>query len=156
MIVAAAKNGVIGNDNQMPWHLPNDFKFFREQTTGHPVIMGRKTFQSIGKPLPGRTNIVISSGFSADGITVVPDLDRALELGHMIDADPFVIGGASVYRQAYPKADQIFLTLVETELQGDATFDLPDENEWELVSEEAHEADERHKFGYSFLIYRRK
>lgn len=156
MIVAAAKNGVIGKDNQMLWHLPNDFKFFKSHTTGHPIIMGRKTFQSIGRPLPNRTNIVISSNFEADGVEVVSSLDKAIDLAYSIDGDPFIIGGATIYHQAYELADRIFLTIVDTEIEGDATFQFPDPSEWKLTFEEKHEADENHKYGYTFTVYERK
>lgn len=158
MIVAASKNGVIGNNNELLWHLPNDFKFFKTHTTGHPVIMGRKTFESIGRPLPNRTNIVISRnpGYEAAGIETSTDLDNAIEQALSIDENPFVIGGASIYEQAYPMANKLYLTVVDCELVGDAHFKFPNASEWKLISEEAHQADEKHQYNYTFQIFERK
>ncbi len=156
MIVAASKNGVIGKNNQLLWHLPNDFKFFKDQTSGHPIIMGRKTFESIGKPLPNRTNIVISSDFEAEGIMVVKNLDIAINRALKINNDPFIIGGATIYELAYPVVDRIFLTVVDTELEGDATFQFPDPTQWEVTFKEEHQADDKHQYNYTFFIYERK
>lgn len=156
MIVAAARNGVIGNNNELLWHLPNDFKFFKSQTSGHPIIMGRKTYESIGRPLPNRTNIVISSDFKSEGVIVVDSLVAAIELAHTIDGDPFIIGGASIYRLAYPLVDRIFLTIVDVELEGDAMFQFPDPQEWELTFQEPHLIDEKHAYNYTFKIFERK
>lgn len=156
MIVAAAKNGTIGNNNELLWHLPRDFKFFKEHTSGHPIIMGRKTFESIGRPLPGRTNIVISRNFSANGVEVLDSLEKGLLRAKDIDTDPFVIGGASIYRQAYPIADKLYLTIVDVELEGDATFDMPSTNEWEEVFSESHEKDDKHSYAFTFKIFERK
>jgi len=157
MIVAAARNGVIGKNNELLWHLPNDFKFFKQHTTGHPVIMGRKTFESIGHPLPGRTNIVISANdqYYSEGITVVNDLEHALRLALSIDKDPFVIGGASIYKQAYPIAERLYLTTVDYETEGDAFFEFPKPEEWRLIQQESHPADEKHKYSYTFHILER-
>ncbi len=120
--------------------------------------MGRKTFESIGRPLPGRTNIVISSNsdYQADGIELVGDLRSAIDLALSIDQAPFIIGGASIYHQAYPLADKLYLTIVDCELEGDAFFELPNENQWTLLESETHLSDEKHKFNYTFKIFERK
>lgn len=156
MILAAAKNGAIGMNNELLWHLPNDFKFFKQHTTGHPIIMGRKTFESIGRPLPGRTNIVISSNYEAEGVTMVKDLESAIKLAYTLSESPFIIGGASIYKQAYPVIDKIYLTVVDCEPEGDAYFDFPDMNFWQVDFEESHPADEKHKYAYTFKILSRK
>ncbi len=158
MIVAAAKNGIIGNNNELLWHLPNDFKFFKKHTTGHPVIMGRLTFESIGRPLPGRTNIVISrnNAYKPEGVEVVDNLNSALEIALKIDESPFIIGGASVYQQAYSLTNKLFLTVVDCELEGDAYFKFPDLTQWKLIEEESHSADDKHRYAYTFKIFERK
>ncbi len=155
LIVAASTNGVIGKDNSLLWHLPNDFKFFKSVTTGHAIIMGRKTFESIGKPLPNRVNIVVSSDFSAPGILVFASLDEAIAEAFNHDSHPFIIGGANIYKQAYSKVDKIYHTEVDVELEGDAFFTYPDSTEWTCNFEEKHQADEKHKYNYTFRIFDR-
>ena len=126
-MVAAARNGVIGRNNALPWHLPEDLRYFRRVTMGKPVVMGRKTFESIGKPLPGRTNIVITRNraYSAEGIKVVRGLNEALNLAAdiaLIDGveELVVIGGAEIYRTAIPRADRLYMTEVHAQVEGDA------------------------------------
>ena len=123
LIVAMAKNRVIGIDNKMPWHLPADFAWFRKTTLGHPVIMGRKTYESIGKPLPGRRNMVVSRNpeWRADGCELFNSLDAVL-VSVPVETQAFVIGGASLYVAALPMADRIYLTEVDTTLDGDTFF----------------------------------
>jgi dihydrofolate reductase len=154
LIVAAAENNVIGKDNEMPWHLPEDFKYFKEKTTGKPCIMGRKTFESIlgqlGKPLPNRPSLVVSgSGYAHEGATVFSSLDDAFDAAREYEAEEImVIGGATIYHQALDMADRIYLTRVHMSPDGDAYFpELGDE--WEEVSR-----DDRKKF--SFLVFERR
>ncbi len=161
LIVAAAENGVIGKDNQLLWRLPDDLKRFKQLTLGHPIIMGRKTYESIGKPLPGRTSIVItrSRGYAAEGVFVVDSLEKAVDMSREQEAEEaFVIGGGEIYRQALTKnlADKIYLTLVHTEIEGDTFFQIPNENDWTTVSQINHPADERHNYAFQFVDLTRK
>lgn len=159
IIVAAAKNGVIGCNNQLPWHLPQDLKYFKSVTLGKPVIMGRKTYDSIGKPLPGRTNIVITrkkGWLAADGVIVTNSFDQALLAAKgVLDAESsdeaVVIGGAEVYLSALALADRVYLTRVDTEPAGDAFFGELDEAEWRLDSRVAGEA--MAPIQHEFLVY---
>jgi dihydrofolate reductase len=126
LVVAIANNGVIGKAGQLPWDLPEDRRHFRAVTTGHAVILGRRTYQEIDKPLPNRRNIVVSRspGFAPAGCEVVPSLDEAIRLARTTDEEPRVIGGAGIYREALPLATKIFLTEVDLEPEGDTRFDL--------------------------------
>ena len=155
-MVAVAENGVIGKDNALPWRLPADLRRFKALTLGHTVIMGRKTFESIGKGLTGRRNLVVSRNpaFHPAGAERVPSPDAALAAAG--DAgDVFVIGGAEIYRQARPLADRIHLTLVHASPEGDTHFALPTSPDWRLVSTEPHGADEKHEFAFEFRTYDR-
>ncbi len=151
MIVAVAANGVIGRDGELPWHLPEDLKHFKRLTLGKPVVMGRKTWESIGRPLPGRHNVVITRtpGYSADGASVANSPDAAIEL---LAGEPeiMIIGGGAIYRAFLEHASRIYLTEVDTEVEGDATFPGLGE-EWQHVSRESHAADERHAYAYTFI-----
>lgn len=161
LIAAVAENRCIGHDNKLPWYLPEDLKYFRRLTTGHCVIMGRKTFESIGKPLPNRSNIVISrnTAFRADGVRVVSSLDEALGLADDIatiqgDEQAFVIGGAEIYALALPRAQRLYLTEVARTVHGDAFFPTLEAGQWREVASEAHyyePADTR----YRFVVYER-
>jgi dihydrofolate reductase len=163
LIVAAAKNGVIGRNNQLPWHLPQDLKYFKSVTIGKPIIMGRKTFESIGKPLPGRTNIVVSrqQEWRFEGVLVADNVARAIEMAgqlsdeknHTID-EIMVIGGAEIYRHALPLANKIYLTRINDDVQGDAYFSELPSDEWKLLSETAGDAEA--KISHSFLVFERK
>lgn len=157
LIVAASENNAIGIDNQMPWHLPNDFKYFKKNTIEHSVLMGRKTFEAIGKALPDRRNIVITrnTDFQGEDIDVANSIQEAL-LYCRDEREVFIIGGANIYQQALPLANKVLLTRVHTTIKGDAFFpELPAE-EWKLVSSDAHQADEKHEFAYTFEVYTRK
>lgn len=154
IIVAAARNGVIGRNNQLPWHLPQDLKYFKAVTLGKPVIMGRKTYESIGRPLPGRTNIVVTRdhSWSAEGVEVVHGFEEALAVAQGSNAaEVMVIGGAEIYKEALPLAQRIYLTQIEASPEGDAYFAIPAQAGWVLVSqiEGAAEAPVQH----NFLIY---
>jgi dihydrofolate reductase len=152
IVVAVARNGVIGRDNELPWRLPTDRKHFRRVTLGKPVIMGRLTYESVGKPLDRRTNIVVTRDrrYSAPGCRVVHSLAEALEAAQPAD-EVMVIGGAEIYAQALPAADRIYLTRVETDVEGDAFFpDLPP-GEWREVESETLDADENHAHAMRFV-----
>ena len=157
-IVAAAENNAIGKGNQMPWHLPNDFKYFKAKTMDHSIIMGRKTFESIGKPLPGRRNIIISRQPTLN----IEDVDVANSLQDVNkycrdEREIFIIGGAEIFNQAMPMADEILLTRVHTNIEGaDAFFPELLESDWELISQEKHNKDDKHQYDYTFEVYKRK
>src|SRR5690606_9833868 len=156
LIVAAAENNAIGKDNQMPWNLPNDFKYFKKTTLEHSVVMGRKTFDSIGKPLPERRNIILTR----DQNYTSPDVDVANSVDDVLtycrdEREIFVIGGANVYKQFISLAQKVHLTRVYTVIDGDAFFPELSENEWQLTSSERHQKDEKHAFDYSFEVWER-
>jgi len=164
IVVAMAENRVIGRAGRLPWHLPGDLKHFRRLTVGHPVIMGRKTYESIAKPLPGRTNIVVTRtpGYLAPGCTVVGSLEAALKAADEAPHHPperrevFIIGGAELYAQALPLVQRVYLTLVHAELEGDTFFPEFDPSGWRELSRERHEADEHHAYAYSFITLERR
>lgn len=162
LIVAAASNGVIGRNNQLPWYLPNDLKYFKRVTLGKPVVMGRKTFESIGKPLPGRTNIVITRQreWNFEGVKVVNNLEQALALAESvatIDAaeELMVIGGAEIYRAAFESADRLYLTRVHAEVEGDAFFPEVRDTEWRQLAREDFVAEGPNPYDYSCLVLER-
>lgn len=156
MIAAAAENNALGKDNDLVWHLPDDFKRFKELTTGHHIIMGRKTFESFPKPLPNRTHVVITrkKNYKKEGAVVVNSLEEALELAKE-DRQPYIIGGGEIYRLALPEADRIELTRVHGTFEADAFFPEIDENNWKLVSSTFHPKDERHQYAFTYLTYER-
>lgn len=157
LVVAAAENDAIGLDGQLPWRLPDDLGYFKRITSGKPVLMGRKTFDSIGRPLPDRRNIVMTRNaeFSAPGCEVATTPAEALALA--ADADEImVIGGATIYEQFKSSANRIYLTRVHAHIDGDAFFELPDSIAWQQVSSEHHPADERHAYAFDFLVYERR
>ena len=159
IIVAAAENGAIGKDNQLLWHLPNDLRFFKNTTWGMPVIMGRKTFESVNKPLPGRHNIVITrqADWNVHGVWPAGSLEEALRKAAETNClEVFVIGGGEIYQQALPLATKVYLTRVHASPAGDVYFpDLPP-NEWALVSSYDNPADQKHAFAYSFQRWERQ
>ena len=159
IIVAASLNNAIGKNNQLLWHLPADLKFFKATTMGCPVIMGRKTFQSIGRTLPGRTNVVITrdKNFNSDnqfGIVVVSSIDEALVKLHA-EKEVFIIGGGEIYNQTIDIANVIYRTLVNTTIDGDVYFSDINSDAFNLVWEEKHEADEKNKFDYTYQKFER-
>lgn len=157
VIVAVADNGVIGRDNALPWHLPEDLRYFKRVTLGKPIVMGRRTFESIGRTLPGRTNIVISRdpGFAAVGIEVAASLDAALQLASGA-AEVVVIGGAEIYRLAIPRADRLYVTEVHTEPAGDALLPPVAWEDWVESRREDHRAAGANPCDYSFVVYERR
>ncbi len=157
IIAAIGNNGELGKDNDLIWHLPNDLKRFKKVTAGHHVIMGRKTYESLGKPLPNRTNIVITGNrdFNAKGCLVVNSLEAALEAANT-DTAPYILGGAQIYKQAIEIADMLDLTLVNAELEADAFFPQIDTSVWKETARQDFKADEKHRYDYSFVTYQRK
>lgn len=162
VIVAAAENGVIGRNNALPWHLPEDLRYFKRVTMGKPIVMGRKTYESIGRPLPGRTNIVITRqpDYVAPGVKVVASLGEALALAEdiaLIDGvgELMVIGGAEIYRAALPEAGRLYLTEVHAKVEGDALLPEVDWSSWREVSRESWPASETNPYPYSFVVFER-
>ena len=160
LISAVAENGVIGRNNDMPWYLPDDFAFFKRKTSHHPIIMGRKSLEALGKPLPNRTNIVITRNpdFSAAGVTVVHTLEEAVDKAKKADRptdEIFVIGGAEIYTMALPIATTLYLTEIHQAYEGDTYFPTFDKTEWHEVSRRPHPADERHAVAFDFVEYER-
>ena len=160
LVVAASENNVIGKNNQLLWHLPKDMKFFKNVTWAMPVVMGRKTFESMGsKPLSGRKNIVITrkSDWKADGVAVVNSVDAAIALAHELNyKEIFVIGGGEIYMIAFQKANKIYMTRVHADLEGDTYFPVIGKNDWTLVSNVDNAADEKHAHAFSFQLWERK
>jgi len=160
LVVAATENNVIGKDNKLLWHLPNDLAFFKNTTWAMPVIMGRKTFESMGKPLKGRTNIVITSKkdiSAADGVVVVNSIEGAIEESAKTDAkECYVIGGGEIFSATIPRASRIYMTRVHTHLDGDTFFPEIDKDKWELSSSLNFQPDEKHAFPYTFEVWNRR
>jgi dihydrofolate reductase len=154
LIVALAANGVIGRGGTLPWRLPDDLKHFKTMTMGHPILMGRRTYESIGKPLPGRRSIVVSTTMTtapAPGVEVVCSLDDAVRL--VAAAPAFVIGGAALYEAALPRCNRVHLTELDVPVDGDTFFPAFDRSEWRLETESRHEPDGRHAMGFWFRTY---
>jgi len=163
VIVAAADNGVIGCNGALPWHLPEDLRYFKRVTLGKPIVMGRKTFESIGRPLPGRTNIVVSRNtqYRAEGVRVVASLDAALQLAEEIAANDsvdelMVIGGAQIYTEALLRADRLYYTAVHCSVDGDAFLPEIDWALWRETWREKHHAATPDACDYTFLTYDRR
>ncbi len=156
IIVAVAQGGVIGRDNDLIWHISEDLRRFKAITTGHPVVMGHKTYESLGRPLPNRTNVVITrqGDYTAEGCTVVGSLAEAIEL-FPTQEEVFIIGGGEIYAQAMPLADRFYLTEVDAPYEGDTHFPSWDPSQWRLLSEERHERGEKFPHPYTFLNYER-
>jgi dihydrofolate reductase len=157
LIVAVADSGVIGRDNTLPWHLPADLQRFKRLTMGKPILMGRKTFESIGKPLPGRDNIVVTRdpNYRREGIHVVHDADQALRAAGDA-AEIMVIGGAELFRAFLPRAGRIHLTRVHGNIAGDVMWPALDERDWQVVEREAHPADPRHAYAMTFEVWEKR
>ena len=154
IIVAVARGGVIGADGKMPWHIPEDLQYFKRTTTGHVIVMGRKTFESLGRPLPNRTNVVVTrqKDYRPEGVEVVHSLEDAVRKY----PDAFIIGGAEIYRQALTLADKLYLTRIDAAYEGDTFFPDWSEADWQLVSSEHHARGETFPDPFEFLVYRRK
>ena len=157
LIAALARNRVIGRDNQLPWRLSADLKHFKSLTMGKSIVMGRKTWESIGKPLPGRTNIVVTrdSDFSAEGCSVVYSIEEALVAAEGGE-EVMIMGGANLYAQLLPRADRLYLTEVQADVSGDAWFPEIVEAQWQELDRESHHADENNEFDYDFVVLERQ
>ena len=158
LVVAAANNNAIGKNNQLLWHLPNDMKYFKNVTWGMPVVMGRKTFESLGKPLAGRKNIVLTrqAGWKAEGVVTVKDFKDALFLVKEMDVkEVMVIGGGEIYRSVFDKATRIHMTRIDAEFEADTFFPAIDPKAWKLVSQKNYDADAKHAYNYSFQVWER-
>ena len=157
LIAAMAIDRIIGKENQMPWHLPADFAWFKQQTLGKPIIMGRKTFESIGRPLPGRKNIVLSREpqSAQEGIHWVTSIEEALASAGDVD-EVMVIGGGYLYQQLLPQAQRLYLTHVDAEIEGDTQFPEYDPDQWESTFSEFRDADEANSYGLCFEILERR
>jgi len=156
VIAAMSQNRVIGRDGSLPWHLPTDLARFKSITTGHTVIMGRKTYESVGKPLPNRRTIIITrnNDYQCADVFIAHSLDEALD--HAAHEDEvFILGGETVYRIALPRADRLYLTIIHATIEGDTYFPTLDFDDWKLVEDERHEIDERHAYAFSFRRYER-
>ena len=156
LLVAVSDNGIIGQDNELPWRLPKDLQWFKRLTTGRTIIMGRKTFESIGSPLPDRRTIVLTrnTAYRPEGVEVAGTLDEALALAKD-EPEIFVVGGAAVYHLAFPRVQRLYLTRVRADVEGDVQFPEWRPEEWRLVWEETHEADERHAHPFVFQQFDR-
>jgi dihydrofolate reductase len=156
IVVAISENGVIGREGGLPWRLPADLKRFKSVTMGHPLIMGRKTHESIGRALPGRANIVVSRqlGFSSAGCEVATSLDAALAIAGQVD-EVMVVGGAALYATALVSAERLYLTRVHVDIAGDTFFPAIDWTEWKEIARERQSADDRNEFDYSFVAFDR-
>jgi dihydrofolate reductase len=157
LVAAMAANRAIGKDGELPWHLPADLRFFKRLTTGHTVIMGRKTFDTVGRPLPDRWNVIVTRdrNYRQAGASVVHSIEEALRMTRG-DEISFVVGGAEIYRLALPYAHRLYLTVVHATPDGDTFFPEFDEREWELVEDVLHDADEQHAYAFSFRRYDRR
>ena len=157
LVAAVARNGVIGANNTLPWRLPADLKHFRSLTTGHTIVMGRKTWESLGRPLPERQNIVVtrSPDYTARGALVVASLDAVLAAA-ALPAPIFCIGGGELYRAALPRADALYLTEIDRDFVGDATFPAFDRRAWRETARESHASDTPDGFAFAFVTYRRE
>lgn len=157
LIAARARNGVIGKNNAMPWKIPGEQAYFKRVTMGHPIVMGRRTWESIGRPLPGRRNIVVTRdpGFAAQGAEVVHGMDEALALCRHA-AEVFVIGGAQLYDAAMPMADRLLLTEIDHDFDGDAFMPAPDAARWRETARDVQVAEGPPAFGFAYVTYERR
>ncbi|WP_221564807.1 dihydrofolate reductase [Alkalihalobacillus sp. TS-13] len=155
LLLAMGKNRVMGKDNDLPWHLPEDLKWFKRVSSGHTIIMGRKTYESIGKPLPNRKNVIVTNdkNYEAEGCVVTHSLDEALRQD---GEELIIIGGAEIFKQVLEKTSRIYLTYIDEEFEGDTYFPDLDESKWEMKSKEKGIKDEKNPYDYYFIIYDRK
>jgi dihydrofolate reductase len=159
LLVAADENNIIGKDNKLPWHLPNDLKYFKNQTWAMPILMGRKTFESIGKPLQGRKSIVVTRNkeWKHDGVEVVHSVAQAIEKAKEFGVkEIFVIGGAEIFQTAFEQANRVYLTRIHHQFDGDAYFPNVSEKGWSLVQSRFCAADEKNKYDHTFQVWERK
>lgn len=158
-IVAVSKNWIIGNDYKMLWHMPNDFRYFKEKTMSHHVLMGRKTFESLGKILPGRTFIIVTrdTSFSVEGAHVVNAIDKGIDLAKKAgEKELFIIGGGEIYKQTQADSDILYITEIDVVVNGNVSYPLPDKAIWEEVSRKDMPADEKNPYNYSFTEWNKR
>jgi len=161
MIAALARNGTIGKANDLPWHLPDDMKFFMQTTKGHHVIMGRKNYESLPekfRPLPNRTSIVVTRqrDYKAPGCTVVHHLEEGIKMAEKNEEQElFIIGGSEIYKLGMPFADKLYLTEIDADIEGDTFFPLYKKEDWHEISRQHHDADDRHQYAFDFVIYKK-
>ncbi|PSL30741.1 dihydrofolate reductase [Chitinophaga ginsengisoli] len=159
IIVAASENNVIGVNNHLPWHLPVDMKYFKDMTMGKPIVMGRKSFEELGRVLPGRPNIMITrqSDYKAEGLYIVPSLEAGIEKAKTFGTEEiFITGGGEIFKMALPIIDRLYLTRVHAEVSGDTYFPEFDPRGWKLVKNERHEKDEKHAYALTFQVWERE
>lgn len=155
-IVAVSENGIIGKDNTLPWYLSKDLKYFKKKTSGHHIIMGRNCFESIGRPLPKRTNVVITRNpyYTVSNCLIAHSIQEALSIAYdNTEEEAFIIGGAQIYEQSYGLWDRLYLTRVHAHVEGDVSFPEINMDEWNMVSEEKHTKDEKNDHDFSFILY---
>ncbi|MFS0863277.1 dihydrofolate reductase [Fredinandcohnia sp. 179-A 10B2 NHS] len=155
LLLAMDKNQLIGKDNDLPWRLPADLAYFKRVTMGHPIIMGRKTYDSIGRPLPGRENIIVTRdrNYQVEGCKVVHSIDEIVQLGSETKEELFVIGGSEIFKEILPYADRLYITEIDEVFEGDTYFPAFKKNEWNLISSEKGIKDEKNPYEYTFLVY---
>ncbi|MFP7484636.1 type 3 dihydrofolate reductase [Priestia filamentosa] len=156
-IVAMDDNNLIGKDNALPWHLPADLAYFKKVTTNHTIVMGRKTYESIGRPLPKRKNVVLthSTAFQEEGVTVIHSLDELKEMANRSNEELFIIGGARLYEQLLPVADRLYVTHIRATFDGDTHFPVFSKEEWKIIDSKEHKKDEKNAYDYEFVVYER-
>jgi dihydrofolate reductase len=158
LMLAMDENRVIGSNNELPWHLPADLKYFKEKTMGHPIVMGRKTFESIGRVLPGRENVIVTRNkdFKAEGCTILHTIDEVINFADAADKEVFVIGGAEIFEGILPATDRMYITEIHHVFEGDTYFAEINPDEWEITSVIPGVIDEKNIYSHRFVIYDRK
>ncbi|KOR79280.1 dihydrofolate reductase [Bacillus sp. FJAT-21352] len=158
LIVAMDQNRVIGKNNKLPWHLPSDLQYFKKVTMGHPIVMGRKTFESIGRVLPGRENVIVTRNqeFKAEGCVVLHDIAQIKMFADNHEEEVFVIGGAEIFKEILPFTDRLYITEIHETFEGDTFFPEIDENEWDEISSNPGSIDEKNRFAHDFIILQKK
>lgn len=158
IIVAFDRNRTIGKDNQLPWHLPRDLANFKKVTMGHPIVMGRKTYESIGRPLPGRENIILTRNrsYEADGCKIIHTIDDLRQIKQQYNDELFILGGAEIFKEVLPEVDRLYVTYIDAEFVGDTFFPEVDLNEWKEISREKGIKDENNPYDYEFIVYERR
>ncbi|MFA1711080.1 dihydrofolate reductase [Peribacillus frigoritolerans] len=158
LMVAMDQNRVIGKNNKLPWHLPADLQYFKKVTMGHPIVMGRKTFESIGRVLPGRENVIVTRNqeFKVEGCVVLHDIAQIKMFADNHDEEVFVIGGAEIFKEILPFTDRLYITEIHETFEGDTFFPEIDENEWDVISSNAGQIDEKNRFAHDFIILQKK
>ena len=158
LIVAMDQNRVIGKNNELPWHLPADLQYFKKVTMGHPIVMGRKTFESIGRVLPGRENVIVTRNqdFKAEGCVVLHDIEQIKTFADSRDEEVFVIGGAEIFKEILPVTDRLYITEIHETFEGDTFFPVIDENQWDKISSNSGSIDEKNRYAHDFIILQKK